>query len=93
MNDVVKHFTPSHKTFAKKSILSANKFVTLRQVYPLYVRVNTFTEQIHFQRDITAQAFSIHYFEIVNAAKFSYVKGYFTYDYPTYLKSYYWHYQ
>ncbi len=81
------------KLLKKKSILSANKFVTLQVVDALYVRVKTFTKQIHFQRYITAQAFSIHYFEIVNAAKFSYVKGYFTYDYPTYLKSYYWHYQ
>lgn len=33
-------FTLCDETFEKKSILSANKFVTLRTVYVLYVRVN-----------------------------------------------------
>lgn len=33
-------FTLCDETFEKKSILSANKFVTLRAVYVLYVRVN-----------------------------------------------------
>lgn len=34
-------FTLCDETFEKKSILSANKFVTLRAVYVLYVRVNS----------------------------------------------------
>lgn len=33
-------FTLCDETFEKKSILSANKFATLRAVYVLYVRVN-----------------------------------------------------
>lgn len=33
-------FTLCDETFEKKSILSANKFVTLQAVYVLYVRVN-----------------------------------------------------
>lgn len=33
-------FTLCDETFEKKSILSANKFVTLRAVYVLYVKVN-----------------------------------------------------
>ncbi len=33
-------FTLCDETFEKKSILSANKFVTLQAVYALYVRVN-----------------------------------------------------
>lgn len=38
-------FYPPYKTFAKKSILSANKFVTLQAVDVLYVRVETFAKQ------------------------------------------------
>lgn len=41
-------FTLCDETFEKKSILSANKFVTLRAVYVLYVRVRTFIKQPHF---------------------------------------------
>lgn len=36
------------ETFEKKSILSANKFVTLQMVDVLYVRVRTFIKQPHF---------------------------------------------
>ncbi len=41
-------FTLESETFAKKSILSANKFVTLQAIYALYVRVKTFPKQSHF---------------------------------------------
>ena len=41
-------FYPPHKTFAKKSVLSANKFVTLWQVNALYVRVEIFAKQFIF---------------------------------------------
>ena len=41
-------FTLCDETFEKKSILSANKFVTSRAVYVLYVRVRTFIKQPHF---------------------------------------------
>lgn len=41
-------FTFCDETFEKKSILSANKFVTLQMVDVLYVRVTTFTKQPHF---------------------------------------------
>ncbi len=41
-------FTLESETFAKKSILSANKFVTLQVIYALYVRVKTFPKQSHF---------------------------------------------
>lgn len=41
-------FTLKSETFAKKSILSANKFVTLQVIYALYVRVKTFPKQSHF---------------------------------------------
>lgn len=43
-------FYPPHKTFAKKSVLSANKFVTLQSVNALYVRVETFAKQFVFNR-------------------------------------------
>ena len=48
MSYIAKHFTPPHKTFAKKSVLSANKFVTLQSVNALYVRVETFAKQFVF---------------------------------------------
>lgn len=38
-------FTLESETFAKKSILSANKFVTLQVNYALYVRVRQTTAQ------------------------------------------------
>ena len=41
-------FTFCDETFEKKSILSANKFVTLQMVDVLYVRVRTFIKQPHF---------------------------------------------
>lgn len=41
-------FTFCDETFEKKSILSANKFVTLQMVDVLYVRVRTFIKQSHF---------------------------------------------
>lgn len=34
-----------NETFAKKSVLSANKSLTLQQVNALYVRVETFAKQ------------------------------------------------
>lgn len=34
-------FILGSKTFAKKSILSANKFIPLKAIYALYVRVST----------------------------------------------------
>lgn len=40
-----KTFIPSHKTFAKKSILSANKILPLQRINALYVRVETFAKQ------------------------------------------------
>lgn len=41
-------FTFCDETFEKKSILSANKFVTLQMVDVLYIRVRTFIKQPHF---------------------------------------------
>lgn len=41
-------FTFCDETFEKKSILSANKFVTLQMVDVLYVRVRTFIKQPYF---------------------------------------------
>ena len=41
-------FTFCDETFEKKSILSANKFVTLQMVDVLYVRVRTFIKQPNF---------------------------------------------
>lgn len=38
-------FYPPHKNFANKSILSANKFVSLQIVNALYVRVETSAKQ------------------------------------------------
>lgn len=38
-------FILGSKTFAKKSILSANIFVPLKAIYALYVRVETFAKQ------------------------------------------------
>lgn len=38
-------FILGSKTFAKKSILSANKFIPLKAIYALYVRVETFAKQ------------------------------------------------
>lgn len=41
-------FALGNETFAKKSILSENIFVTLQMIYALYVRVKTFPKQPHF---------------------------------------------
>ena len=57
-------FTLESETFAKKSILSANKFVTLQVIYALYVRVKTFPKTIAFYHEILRRkhlAFNIFY--------------------------------
>lgn len=45
LNEYAKHFTFPYKTFANKSILSANKFVPLQVNNSLSVRVKTFAKQ------------------------------------------------
>lgn len=44
-DEFLQTFYPSHKTFANKTVLSANKFVTLQPNHALYVRVQTFAKQ------------------------------------------------
>lgn len=43
--EILQTFSPIDKTFANKSILSANKFLTLQPIDALYVRVRTFAKQ------------------------------------------------